>query len=82
MSDVSHILLGNPNGLIAYYDLPEFGGARRDPLELKKGLSDGFGVLLTDMVSNSGPLSDKFSNSSINSSISIPPPLRNNKSLK
>lgn len=55
--------------------LPEWGGASKDRLELKKGLNDGFGVLLTDIVSSSGPLSDKSSNSSNNSSISISPPL-------
>lgn len=58
-------------------DLPEWGGARSDLLELKKGRKDGLGVLLTDMVSNSGPLSDKSSSSSNNSSISMSPPLTN-----
>lgn len=64
--------------------LPEWGGARRDRLELKKGRRDGLGVLLTDIVSNSGPLSEKFSSSSNNSSISISAPLTNpvNESIK
>lgn len=55
-------------------NLPALDGARSDRLELKKGRRDGFGVLLTDIVSNSGPLSDKSSNSSNNSSISMSPP--------
>lgn len=54
--------------------LPALGGASNDRLELKNGRSEGLGVLLTDIVSTSGPLSDKSSSSSNSSSISISPP--------
>lgn len=51
-------------------DEAQGSGAKRDRLEAKKGLREGFGVDVTESVSISGPESLRSSNSSIRSSMS------------